>query len=377
MKHAWIIIASLNFLVPGAVNAQLDNSFFHDDYPISSEDSAKIKLGVEFLGFLRNNEFKGEIIPGFTLFGYQFKPYITYFPSSRIRLELGGFFLKDFGNNEFREIRPLVTVKYVNRNFSMLFGTLEGALSHRLIEPLYNFERIINERIEDGFQLKYSNHRIYADAWIEWVNMIEFGDDALEEFNVGFSFNHQILNYKKFKLEIPLQLLANHRGGEIDTSVEPANTLFNASVGLGFVFPIHDNTLKAFRIDSYYTKFITSGNYSGLPFSDGEGWFLNVSSELKWIVLLMSYWHGNQFYAPNGGPLYQSLSFDYANDNYLEFQRDLLFMRVLFEHEFRGGLTLAFRFEPVFDFNNNHFDHSEGLYLRFRMDRVLNRKRKP
>jgi hypothetical protein len=365
-------------VLPGFVNAQLDNSFFRDYYSIHPDDSASIKFGIEAFGFFKNNEFKNDIIPGYTLFGYQFRPYFSYFPSGRIRLDAGAFFLKDFGEKNFREIRPLFTIKYSFNHFYILFGTLEGALSHHLIEPIYDFESVIDPRVEDGLQIKYINNRLFLDTWIDWVNMIDFGENALEEFNFGISFNVQLIQRSNFILEIPLQLLANHRGGEIDTSPEPANTLWNTAAGIGLVFPFSEaDLLRSIRLDNYYGRFQTSDNSSSLPFNSGDGWFLNVTGDLKWLDLMLSYWHGNQFYAPNGSPLYQSVSFDFSNDSYVEELRDLVFARFLFEHDFHHGLTLAFRFEPVYDLNNNHFDHYEGLYLRYRTDWILNRKKKP
>ena len=364
--------------VPGTLKAQLDNSFFNDFYALQPGDSATIKFGLEAFGFLRNNEYKNDLIPGYTLFGYQFRPYFSYSPSGRIRLDAGGFFLKDFGESDFQEIRPLFTIKYSYRHFSMLFGSLEGALSHKLIEPIYDFERVIHRRVEDGIQFKYINDRLFLDTWIDWVNMINFGENALEEFNYGISFNYQLVKEPNLILEIPLQFLANHRGGEIDVSPEPANTVWNAAAGLGILFPVYNaGFLRSIRLDNYYSRFQTSESSSQLPFSSGDGWFLNATGEMKWIDLMVSYWHGNQFYAPDGGPLYQSVSYDYANDGYMEIGRDLIFLRALVEHDFGHGLTLAFRFEPVYDLNNNHLDHSEGLYLRFRNDWVLNRKKKP
>lgn len=378
MKLLFIFIFILWMIVPGIVKGQLDNSFFQDYYTIHPNDSARIKFGIEAFGFFKNNEYKNNIIPGYTLFGYQFRPYFSYFPSSRIRLEAGGYFVKDFGKEDIRNIRPLFTIKYSDKHFSMLFGTLEGALSHQLIEPIYNFESVINQRIEDGFQIKYINNTVFLDTWIEWVNMIDFGENALEEFNVGFSFNIRLMERSNFILEIPLQLLANHRGGEIDTSQEPANTIWNTAAGIGLIFPFnHAEFLRSVRVDNYYGRFQTSDNSSQLPFSSGDGWFLNVTGDLKWFDIMISYWHGNQFYSPNGTPLYQSVSFDFIRDGYIEKLRDLIFTRLLFEHDFQHGLTLAFRFEPVYDLNNNHFDHSEGLYLQFRTDWILNRKKKP
>ncbi|MBS0000309.1 MAG: hypothetical protein KFF73_15110 [Cyclobacteriaceae bacterium] len=376
MKLVCLFITTVFMVFPGFVRAQLDNSAFHDFYGINASDSSAIIFGLEAFGYVRNNEFKDDIVPGYTLFGYQFKPYFTYYPSGRIRLDAGGFFQKDFGDEDFREIRPVFSVKYTRKNLSMIFGTLEGAMSHRLIEPLYNFENVINRRVEDGLELKYVNDQIFFDTWIEWINMIDFGEDALEEFNFGVSFNFRLLENSAFILDIPVQLLANHRGGEIDISPEPANTILNTAAGIGIELPLHNTRLiQSIRLDNYYGRYDSQQDPGYLPFLNGDGWFLNLTGKSGWFELMLSYWHGDQFYAPYGSPLYQSVFFDPDNTAETQNQRDLLFIRLLFEHEFGHGLTLAFRFEPVFDFNKGHFDHSEGLYLRYRTDFLLHRKR--
>ena len=34
----------------------------------------------------------------------------------------------------------------------MIFGNLDGSIQHQLIEPIYNFERVITNRLENGAQ---------------------------------------------------------------------------------------------------------------------------------------------------------------------------------------------------------------------------------
>jgi hypothetical protein len=378
MNKSWLSLTLFLMLLPALVRGQLDNSAFYDQYGITDEDSASIKFGFEVFGYLRNNEFREDPVPGYTLFGYQFRPYFSYFPTGRIRLDAGGFFQKDFGEENFTDIRPLVTIRYAVNNFSLIFGTLEGAMSHRLIEPLYNFENVIGRRIEDGLQLKYVSNKVFFDTWIEWINMIDFGEDALEEFNYGISLDVRLFESPAFILDLPVQLLANHRGGEIDISTEPANTILNGAVGFGLEFPLEKNgLLKSVRFDGYYGIYSSSDDPGDLPFLDGDGWFMNLTGKSDWFDVMFSYWHGNQFYAPFGGPLYQSVFFIDENTPETQDQRDLLFLRLLFQHDLSGAVNLAFRFEPVYDIGNGQFDHSEGLYLRYRTDFLLNRKRKP
>jgi len=355
---------------------QLDNRIFSDRFPVQDLDSGAIKFGFDVSGYFWNNEYKTDIVPGYTLFGYQFRPYFSYYPSRHIRLDAGAFFMKDFGDSSFADIRPILTIKYKRDNFSFLFGTIEGAASHRLIEPLYYLQNVISRRIEDGVQFKWTSDRLFLDVWLDWVNMIRLGDDKQEEFNVGVSFNYRIYDSRKLKVELPVQFLANHWGGEIDVSTDPSITYFNAALGFSLVFPVHGiEWLDEIRTDNYYADYFTGVDPFRYPFNQGQGYFANVSSRFKWFDVMVSYWNGDKFIAPQGTPIYQSVSWDYPSSGYTEENRELLFLRFMYEHTFRGGLSLAFRFEPVYDFGNSKLDHMEMLFIRYNTDFRLNKKR--
>ncbi len=207
--------------------------------------------------------------------------------------------------------------------------------------------------------------------------MIDFGDPQQEEFNVGISFNYLIFDSEKFQVELPVQFLAKHYGGEIDTNPNPAITYFNAALGFSLVFPMDNiSWLKEIRTDNYYADYFTGDDPVDLPFSQGQGFFANVSGKFKWFELMISYWNGNKFIAPQGTPVYQSVAWDYSSSGYIEEDRELLFFRFMYEMDFNGGLSLAFRFEPVYDFGNSTLDHMEVLFLRYNTDFLLNKKRR-
>jgi hypothetical protein len=377
MRKFFVIILTIFSGIFSHTYGQLDNRLFHDQYTLLDQDSGAIKLGFDVSGYFWNNEYSSEIAPGYTLFGYQFRPYLSYYPAKSLRLDVGGFFMKDFGDSSFADIRPLLTIKYQKRNFSFLFGSLEGAATHRLIEPLYYLQHIINRRIEDGVQFKWVSDRLFLDVWLEWVNMIRFGDDEQEEFNMGISFNYRVYESENFNIEIPFQFLANHRGGQIDVNDLPAETIFNAAFGFSLIFPVRDvSWFKSIRSDNYFVDFFTTEKPVQLPYDQGQGLFLHLTGQFKWFDLAFSYWKGDKFFAPQGTPIYQSVSMDFSNNGYTEEKRELLFIRLMLEHNFKGGLSLAFRFEPVYDFGINKLDHMEVLFLRYKTDFLLNKKRK-
>ncbi len=374
MHHIFLLLLCI-CITTGTVLAQLDNSFFYDDYTLEKQDSGKIKFGFEFMGFLQNNEFSQQVIPGYTLFGYQFRPYISFSPAGNVRIEAGGFMNKDFGNENFSEIRPVLSVQYQNNGFSLIFGTLEGALSHRLIEPVYDFENIIRRRIEDGLQLKYVKDRVYTDIWVEWINMIEFGDPEQEEFNAGLSFRYTLVDLPGVKVEVPFQLMANHMGGQIDISNATAGTIFNSSPGIGLIVPLRKNgMLHAVRSELYLSFYDATDPVKNQPVLSGSAYYINLTGAFKWFDIMISYWNGDDYYAPYGSALYRSPAFDYEVSGYYEENRNLLIGRILYEKKLSGGMSLGIRFQPIYDINNQLFDHMESLFLRFRTDFILNRK---
>src|SRR5580765_8127620 len=138
----------LSFLVLGATLSygQLDNRVFEDRRNVEEIDSNKLFFGVNLLGFVKDNEYdqyRNPVITGYTLFGYQFSPTLSYHVTKNIRVDGGIYLQKDFGNSTFSTIAPIFSVKYQKKYFSVIFGNLDGSLNHRLIEPLYNFERVL------------------------------------------------------------------------------------------------------------------------------------------------------------------------------------------------------------------------------------------
>ena len=88
-------------LVNSVTNAQLNNRAFEQELLITEADSNSLFLGVNSLGFSKNNEYFNDIADGFTLFGYQFNPYLSYQPLKNVRFDVGLYLQKDFGTNDF------------------------------------------------------------------------------------------------------------------------------------------------------------------------------------------------------------------------------------------------------------------------------------
>lgn len=116
------------FLAVGAISAsgQLNNKVFEDRMPVNEADSGKFAVGLNTLAFFKNNEYTRTIIDGYTLFGFQFQPYVSYHLNKNVRIDAGGYFQKDFGNSKFSTIAPIFSIKWNKNEYSVIFGNLKA-----------------------------------------------------------------------------------------------------------------------------------------------------------------------------------------------------------------------------------------------------------
>lgn len=364
MKKSFCI--ALLFLGIFPAVAQLDNTAFDQFQPLVPRDSNALLLGVNMLGFNKNNEYFNDIADGLTLFGYQFNPYFSYQVGSRFKVSGGIYLQQDFGNDDFNEVAPVFTLSYELLGGRVIFGTLEGSTSHRLVEPLYDFERVLIDRLENGFQFKIERPSLFLDLWVDWQNMIYPGDNDQEEVTAGLSLNKQLRDGST-KVEFPLQALVFHRGGQVDTSPLPLQTYFNSAVG-----GILERTLpgkpfiRSFKLEGYHIYYRDFSSTQLQAYQDGTGLYLNASIKTRvHLDVMASYWRGNEFISITGGQLYPSVSSTVDDPLALEPDRQLLILRFMHELKLAENISISTRFEPYYDVENSLFEFSHGFYVNY------------
>ncbi|MDB5263349.1 MAG: hypothetical protein JWQ14_2632, partial [Adhaeribacter sp.] len=166
MRKLSIFFTLLLTLSVGVVYGQLDNSALERKLPVKPEFDQDFRIGVDAFGFSKNNEYFNDIADGYTLFGYHLNPKLVYFPSSFIRLEAGALLWQDFGTTNYNQVRPTFTIKIQKPHYQLLFGNLQGTVSHRYIEPLYDLEKVINDPLENGIQFIWHRDKLWLDSWL-------------------------------------------------------------------------------------------------------------------------------------------------------------------------------------------------------------------
>jgi hypothetical protein len=393
----------LCFLLSYPAFAQLNNKAFTFRDTIQPSNENKLNLSVQAFSFFKNNEYFNDIVPGYTLFGYQINPELTYQPSAHFKIRAGIFAWKDFGNRSYTRIEPTFSLKYQKDSFALIFGTLEGALTHQLIEPLFDFERIINNRQENGLQLLYQKKRIRADLWVDWLQMIYKDSPFQEEISVGFSGAFTWVKKDNFTLESPLQIQMFHRGGQIGQYATNLTNWFNGAVGISSRhIPGPSSAIRKIRMDAYVAWFQDFSSRKVNIYAYGSGLYLNIALESKWLEVMASYWQANRFRSWQGGNLYQSVAVFPPRINialpdpnakpektspraivpitdtlpYRETDRELLVIRLMKDFKIMNGLIFTLRIEPVYNLPMGTFEFSHGFYITYRQQFLL-KKVKP
>lgn len=342
---------------------QLNNTVFENRLTIQESDSGKLFLGIRFLGFSKNNEYFDTIIEGYTLLGYQIHPSLSYFPSKNIRLDAGFYAQQDFGNHDLSTAVPTLSLKVTRGPFALVFGNIDGNLNHRLIEPLYNFERVLNNRLETGIQLQSISDELFFDLWLDWQHMIYNKDPEQEYFVSGMSIDKRIFKNGAFQISVPLQVLMSHRGGQINLTSLPVETLMNAAIGAEIQHTL-SGSVKGWRANGYYVLYNNMSTADTRPYRDGSGYYFNGNISTGFgLDVMMSYWQAHEFISVQGGKIYPSVSeFDYRVQ---QEHMQLFILRLLYNKELAKGLVATLRAEPYYDFSYRSIQFAYGFYLQF------------
>ena len=378
MRHSTFefrnVIFSICLLLTSVAFGQLNNSLLSDRITLNAADSNRWGITLNNFNYLRNTEYFNDIEVGRTLFGYQLNPSLFIQPTEHVKLQAGVFVRSDFGGNPvYTEILPTFSLKLKYNNTSIIFGTLEGALAHRLYEPLFDINSAIERRIENGFQLKHESDHNFLDVWLNWEQFIERGSPYKEQFTAGLNYTPVMLdNEAGFKLSVPLQGTAFHRGGQIDTDTSNLIMVFNGAVGLEAKQEFESGFLRLLKADVVSVYYQENSNSGYFPYRSGQGQMANLYAESRMgLGLMLSYWQGYQYIAPRGTTLYQSVSLD--NPGLTQPNRELIFVRFLYHKTLANNLHLSARLEPVYDVKASLLDFSYSLYISYSLQQGFGR----
>ena len=362
------IVGCLFFLNSFTVFAQVDYPTFKNITTINPSDSQQLSFNLYNLNYLHNTEWFGNIPLSGTLFGYQLVPEIEYQISPKLIMKGGIYLQKEFGRKEYTTIAPTFSVKYRAKHSSFLIGTLEGNLNHGFIEPIYDYKLIINERLENGFQFKVDTKPYTHDFYINWRRAIHAGDNFKEEFDIGYTSNLNVINTPEFNLNIPIQMLYSHKGGQIDSTNVPLQSLVNFATGVSMTYHFDRKLFKKIVFDNYYVNYKDISGDKRQAFNEGNGFLSHLLFGFKNVGVDLRYWNGNGYIGPRGNSLFQSISEKYPG--LVEKHRELIIASFIYDKEIFKNVYFDFRFIPYKDLlegssSGTGLEYSYEMYLKY------------
>lgn len=374
MRHFGLFI----FIVLAAlqpVAAQYDTYFLNEQQEINAADSGKIELRFNSQSYFRNHEYFNQIWDGYTLFGNQFNPQLSFSPNARLRVE-GGIWIDQTFGKEKLELQPTFSVKWktANHKNTFLFGNIAGNINHGFVDAIYDYERLITHRNEFGVQWLHNSNNLSHDLFINWEKYIARGDSTQEEFTAGYSGKIHLLQKERWNIDLPLQGYLNHNGGQINLTTKNLTTFANAATGISVKRKNSSNAfVKETRAEVYYVTYTDLSPNPGQLYKNGDALMGNLLFKSKHRVdLMLTYWSGTDFYSSKGNPLYQNYSA--IGESYSQKQRDLLFVRLLWDKKLFDNFYAHFRLEPYYDMEASLFEYSYSLFLTYRQNFLLRDK---
>ncbi|MGB9746317.1 MAG: hypothetical protein ACPLXM_05255 [Bacteroidales bacterium] len=353
------------FLLTGCLGySQVADPIFRrgDFAPLS--DTGTLTLRLNATGFFRNNEYFNPLYKGYTLIGMHLTPVLEWKADTHVSLFGGFHLLKYSGQERLNKFLPVISLQAnFNDRLSLVAGTIKGAGEHRLPESLYGTERNLNLVIEDGLQIRYESPVCFSDIWLQWDRFLERDEANQEQLTFGYSgWFTRLIGQGRQEIRFPVYVLATHRGGQIDQSDLPIQTLFHFGAG-GYISLSTDHAIIQ-KLTAGFTGigFRDVSPTPQLPMKSGYAVFPSVSiggSGMEWEN---GFWLAKDFFAPKGDPIFWSWAFD--KDSYQQ-NRRMIVSRLFIRKQISPYLVLGLRGDFFFDLFFKDPDYSYGLFLRF------------
>ena len=332
-------------------------------------DSALLIAEFDNLNFFKNNEYFNPFVEGYSLIGFSFNPYLTYKISSTTQVSGGMHLLKYSGISKFTKTEPLFRVKQtLFDGLDLIMGSIYNNNNHNLIDPLYHHEKVLTDPLESGIQFRFNKKYLDLDIWLNWKKFIFENSPFQEEFQVGAYISPVIFKNKKTEVLLPIQFLAEHKGGQIDTSSKPMQSALNFAIG-----PKISVNLPAFfhkiTFESFYTGFRDISPEKGMKYARGIANYTCIQLINKSWNLGFSYWYSEKFVPIAGNPLYSSISEKTAGSSKA---RELLGGNLRYKKHFKETVFSA-GMDLYYDPANNNLDYSFGIYLLVRPQFIITR----
>ena len=406
MRRILLILGIL--AVAANMDAQMYDKLFVDDYRIDTTQTRVLGLELDATAAFRDNEYTTPLTTGYTLPVGILAPRITYNPINQIHMEVGARAIFFAGANKYPSwayhdiaywkgdqyqhgfhILPWLRLQAeffqdkADKSLSIVLGNIYGGQNHRLNDALWNPETNIIQDPEMGLQILWDLKHLHMDTWVNWQSFIYKLDTHQEAFTFGSNWIVKLGSRPKYQWSIPVQLIAQHRGGEQILANAGVQTMWNASVGGALRI---NNNRKVLSWQNYELNAVVTWQQAGKLWDHRNGFAIHAAAE--WCL-----WQGLNFRAGylcapkhfvslygntlfNTQSITQDISFEGNNTAYAH---------VSYGHCFAKHYTLGADISAYYthlgksaqtDKGDSRFNMNFGVYMRIDPTIVLKRFRK-
>lgn len=312
--------------------------------------------------FFKNNEYFAPAAEGYTLPGYLLRPTLTW-GGDRLAITGGLQALQYGGMNKARYVRLFAAARWQATDFlAIQMGCLPGPASHAIHEAVQDPEQQLTEKPELGLQLSVRRPRLAAEAWVNWRKFIFIGDTVPERFTAGLKAVIAPKASSRAAFTLPASLVFEHIGGQISDYDEPMQSLANVTLSPTLTLRRDSSSfVKSLAFAANLFAFHTMAGSDVRPFDDGWAVSPEVRLVAKHLEAAIGYFHGRDFFAMRGNPLFWSIS-NY-DASFYEPNRDLLSLSASFVAPMAGWGRFALDFRAYHDIPESRLDYSYGITM--------------
>jgi hypothetical protein len=362
----------LLILTVAQLNGQMLTDLNYHYQSIDSKDIKNLDFRFESMSFFHNTEYMGDIVDGYTWTGAWARPKLSYTFSEKLKLDVGGHFLRYHSRDDFTVVRPWFSAEYqMFPKMKAVFGNLNLNQNQGLVKQLWEPERIMTDAPREGIQFLYNSKYFDMQNWMSWEQFILPGDPYQEHFTFGLSGSAKLYSNSTTTVKVPLQLLVYHQGGEIDSSPLGVVTHYNYTTGLETQFTVGDGFFKTMDLNLHWVGYQCPDGPAPYGYDNGHGYSVTLGGDTRIGKFSFDYWNAYQFIAPYGKRIYMSIS---NRDIALsQSDRSQVAFNYMMKQHILKDIEFAFQGEALYDFLTTKFSFAFGYYLIINQDFLLKR----
>ncbi len=254
-------------------------------------------LFINYLPYLKNNEYFVTNIKGYTIIGHQLKLGYLWQANDRLNFKFGVTYNQFFGSRKI-QLYPILSMHLKLKHLQLTTGNIPTNSYISLLNQMYSYENFMLSPENYGFQLTTHTNRQKLQTWLSWQKFIFYKSLFPEKIYFASNYKYIIDSTNSQKTLFNLQLFITHNGGQIDSSLSPTITTINSAIGTKTTFFISKN-LKT-SLSNYLLIFYLPMQNNEFPYSVGAAYLLDIFAKYKNLCISQQFWLAKNYFNPVG-----------------------------------------------------------------------------